>query len=403
MGSSHSWAPLGLADPGYAQIALRGAAFEGLHGPVDDSGRVWVGAATTVLRLHALLARVGRSLANLGSISAQTVAGLTATGTHGTGRLHPCLSAAVSGVRLVTMAGERREYTNEAHPVEMGYLRLSLGCLGVITGLRIQTVPLFYIAERQFTLPVQEGPAALQELVQGERDSGLRHRFSWFPHGRRTRVQAFAAVAPPAVLPEPFDRLGFAQRLEGKLLGEWLFAALLGVCGRFPALTPGIFRLADRLHFKNWAEPRTGRMFERINEHGIPRHEETEWAIPIEAAPEAWRAMRLGIQKHGIPADFLQELRTARADGIPLSAARERDVCWVSLYQTTPHRWPESLAFAADILGSLGGRPHWGKAFDPSGIAERVGPEFQAFEVFRREMDPGGRLLGPWHRRLGLG
>jgi FAD/FMN-containing dehydrogenase len=401
MGSGHSWSPLGLADPDHTAIELVEPAFLGLQSEVSPAGEVWVGAATPVLRLHALLAAHGRSLANSGSISAQTAAGLTATGTHGSGRMLPCLSAAVTGVRVVTTTGDIREYTVEEHPRELGFLQLSLGCLAVITALRLETVPLFYVAECQSAVPLDQGPEVLPGLVAAEATSGLRHRFSWFPHGRRARIQAFASVAPPAVLPDPFDRAPFRTRLEGRLLGEALFGALLAVCGRIPAAAPPVFRFADRIHFRN--DTRVGRLWERVNEHGIPRHRETEWAVPLDSAAEAWRAMRCGIAKRGLPADFLQELRPARRDGIPLSAARERDVCWVSLYQTSEHRWEESLAFADEVLGGLGGRPHWGKEFDPRGIADRVGPELAAFEGFRRSIDPPGRLLGPWHRRCGLG
>jgi FAD/FMN-containing dehydrogenase len=404
MGSSHSWSPLGVHDPGYTLLTLSAAAFQGLEGPPDAAGRVWVRAGTTLSALHGLLARHRRSLANVGSISAQTVAGIVATGTHGSGSQLPCLSALVSGVRFVTAAGEVREVTTESEPETLGFLQLSLGALGVFVALRLDTVPLFYVAERREVVPIDAAPEVFAERVAAEARTGLRHRCTWFAYAKTAGILSFEVVPAPEQLPEPFEVPSLRDRVEGRLLAEGLFGqVLLRATGRLPSLTPAVCRFAAAVRFRDQPTPRVGRLYERINEHGVPRHHETEWAVPLSEGPRAWRALRAEIERRGLPADFLQELRPAARDGVPLSAARDGDVCWLSLYQTTPHRWAESQAVAEDVLGGLGGRPHWGKSYDPARVRERVGAPFDAFEACRRRLDPTGRFLGPWHRSLGLG
>ncbi len=404
MGSSHSWSPLGVHADGYTLLTLSAPAFCGLEGPPDEDGRVWVRAGTTLSQLHGLLARHRRSLANVGSISAQTVAGIVSTGTHGAGSTFPCLSALVSGVRVVTAAGEVRELTAESHPDELPCWQLSLGLLGVIVALRIATVPLFYVEERHEVVPADAAPDVLLERIAAEATTpGLRHRFVWFAYAKTAQILSFAPVPAPDVLPEPFEVPPLGARLEGKLLAEGLFGqGLLRLTRHVPSATPAVCRFAAAVRFRPSA-PKVGRLYERINEHGVPLHRETEWAVPLAEAPRAWRALRAELEGRGLPLDFLQELRPARRDGVPLSAARERDVCWFSVYQTTRHRWDETLRVAEDVLGGLGGRPHWGKSFDPARVRARVGAPFDAFEAVRRRLDPDGRLLGPLHRACGFG
>lgn len=404
MGSSHSWSPLGVHADGYTLLTLDAPAFQGLDGPPDADGRVWVRAGTTLAALHGLLARHRRSLPNVGSIAAQTVAGLVSTGTHGAGSTFPCLSALVSGVRVVTAAGEVRELTAEVDGEALGAWRLSLGLLGVIAAVRLATVPLFYVEERREVVPADAAPDLLAERVAAEAATpGLRHRFVWFAYADRAQILSFRPVPAPDALPEPFEAPSLAARLEGKLLAEGLFGqGLLRLTRAVPAAAPAVCRFAAAVRFRPFA-PRVGRLAERIQEHGVPRHRETEWAVPLARAGEAWRALRSALEGRGLPLDFLQELRPARRDGVPLSAARERDVCWLSVYQTTPHRWDEALRVAEDVLGGFDGRPHWGKSFDPARVRARVGAPFQAFEAQRRALDPDGRFLGPLHRACGFG
>ena len=116
-----------------------------LPGDVDIDGDVaWVPAGMRYGELAAQLAASGRALHNLASLPHITVAGATATGTHGSGVRNGSLSAAVAGLDIVRADGELVRLRPE-DPEFPGAV-VHLGALGIVTriGLRIQ--PAFDVA-----------------------------------------------------------------------------------------------------------------------------------------------------------------------------------------------------------------------------------------------------------------
>src|SRR5688572_15015059 len=95
IGSLHSWS--GLVAAADVAVDLRHFDEVQLIGSAAE-GRVQVGAGCTIDRLLAELRRHGRTLPTVGAIVKQTIAGATATGTHGSGA--SSLSHLVDGVRL---------------------------------------------------------------------------------------------------------------------------------------------------------------------------------------------------------------------------------------------------------------------------------------------------------------
>jgi L-gulonolactone oxidase len=67
---------------------------------------VTVRAGTRLRDLNDALAAQGRALPIVGSIAAQTIAGMIATGTHGSSLVHGNLSSLVEGLRLIDGRGE---------------------------------------------------------------------------------------------------------------------------------------------------------------------------------------------------------------------------------------------------------------------------------------------------------
>ena len=168
-GSGHSWS--GVAAPHDRWLMFhkmpRGVKVEG------DLVRV-TGNVTLSTLCDALEAQ-GRMLPNLGSVTAQTVIGATATGTHGTGATLPILSAGVVGMRLVTGAGERVSLGPD--DPTLNDARVHLGALGVVTELTLRTIPRQRLRERLINLPFGEVLERLDELVNTHRHL----RLWWLP------------------------------------------------------------------------------------------------------------------------------------------------------------------------------------------------------------------------------
>ena len=113
------------------------------------------------------LAAHGLACANLGDIDVQSIAGATATGTHGTGARLRNLSAAIcarssscspTAARVELDAGD-----------ELLAARVSLGALGVVSAVTVQAVP-------AFTLEGVDAPAPLDETLDRLDELGRRQR-----------------------------------------------------------------------------------------------------------------------------------------------------------------------------------------------------------------------------------
>ena len=108
-----------------------------------DARRVTVPAGMQLRALNSLLAANGLAMPNLGDIDVQTVAGALSTGTHGTGAKLGCLSTFVTGLTLVTAAGEVFACSATENPDIFQAARVGVGALGVITEVTLQVTDAF--------------------------------------------------------------------------------------------------------------------------------------------------------------------------------------------------------------------------------------------------------------------
>ena len=143
IGTRHSFND--LADNGATLVSVTGIAPD----PVIDeaAGTVTVGAGTSYGALAAWLQDRGRALANLGSLPHISIAGATATGTHGSGSGNRILSAAVAGLEYVAADGELLRRRTRATRTLTGCPSAS-GAFGIVVRVTLDTEP---------TLPGQAG------------------------------------------------------------------------------------------------------------------------------------------------------------------------------------------------------------------------------------------------------
>ena len=126
-------------------------------------------AGITLGALSDELWRHGLAFENLGDIDVQSIAGATATGTHGTGSKLPNLSAALHSIELVTADGSTVELNESRDPDGWRAARVSVGALGVVTAVTLQAVP-------AFTLEGHDVGRPLDEVLGEHRRAGRRLR-----------------------------------------------------------------------------------------------------------------------------------------------------------------------------------------------------------------------------------
>ncbi|MEZ3160403.1 D-arabinono-1,4-lactone oxidase [Microbacterium sp. BWT-B31] len=347
---------------------------------LDEAERtVTVAAGTRYGVLAVWLDERGWALGNLGSLPHISVAGATATGTHGSGDANSVLSTSVRALTYVGADAEVR-VIRRGEP-DFDAVVVGLGAFGVVVAVTLDIQPSFRLRQDLYTGVTWDAALADWPAVTAAGYSvsvfskwdDTQLEFVWV----KTRLDADDDPVP--------DTLAGGIRVTGgdSPLGvEDNVTELAGVPG------PWMLRLP---HFRLDAQPSFGDEIQ------------SEYFVARADAPEALRAVRaLGgsIRPHLI----WTELRTAAADGLWLSPAYERDVAIIHFtWFNHPEGVGDVLPRIEEALAPFGARPHWGKrhGFDRAAI-ERVHPRLaDARAVFER-LDPEGRFVNAHLVRVGV-
>ncbi|WP_327378333.1 FAD-binding protein [Streptomyces sp. NBC_01216] len=388
VGTGHSFTAIAATDG----LLIRPHLLAGIRRIDREAMTVTVESGTPLERLNAALAREGLSLTNMGDIMAQTVAGATSTGTHGTGRDSASLAAQIRELELVTADGRVltcSEQGNDEERALFAAARIGLGALGVITALTFAVEPLFLLNAR-------EEPMAF-DRVTSEFDAlhaeNEHFEFYWFPHTDNCNTKRNNRSAGPAA---PTGR--FSGWIEDEFLSNGVFQLACSLGRAVPPVIPSVAKISSRalsartytdIPYKVFTSPRRVRFMEM------------EYALPREAAVSALREVKAMIERSPLKVSFPVEVRTAPADDIPLSTASGRETAYVAvhLYKGTPHR--AYFTAVERIMTAHGGRPHWGKVHtrDAGHLAE-VYPRFAEFTALRDRLDPDRLFANDYLRRV---
>ncbi|QLQ35687.1 D-arabinono-1,4-lactone oxidase [Micromonospora robiginosa] len=353
VGSGHSSSPLVRTDG----ILL---GLDRLAGVVSDDGRTataWAG--TTLKALGEGLHDAGLAMDNLGDVDYQSIAGATATGTHGTGLGFGNLSTQLTGVRLVTGAGEVLEIAADRNPELLPAARLSLGALGVVTRVTLDVQPRYELHRRSWCARLDWTLDHLAELQHTNRNMD----FYWYPRSDRTQIRVINRV----------DDARDQSRWPG-------------------ACTPD-------------GEPRqsqVGPTHRTIPRHRELRFEEIEYMLPAEAFAACFAEVRRRIrERHRRLAGWRVLVRTVAPDDIWLSNAYGRPTTTIACLQNTSLPYEDYFHDMEAVFRHHGGRPHWGKKHWLGARELRpLYPRWDDFQAVRRRLDPDGVFLTPDLARL---
>ncbi|MGF6886570.1 FAD-linked oxidoreductase [Nocardia sp. GAS34] len=346
------------------------------------TGLVRCEAGISLGALSAAMWQCGLAFANLGDIDVQSIAGATATGTHGAGIGLPNLSASLRAIELVLADGTVLEIDAATEPELIRAARVSLGALGVVSAVTLQAVPAFTLDSVETTVRLDEVLGNMDELVDGN------DHFGFFAFGHSPLVMTKVwnrAEAPPA----PPGRT--REWLEDVLLTNYGYWGACAVGKAVPSWIPAINRTVTRLSGSQHRIDRSYRVF------ATPRRvplTEMEYAIPREHAAEAVLRVRHVAQRHPVPTPL--EVRFVAGDDSYLSPAHDRDSCYIAVHQYRGLPWQPFFGEVEQILMEYGGRPHWGKRhFRTAETLRNAYPEWDRFARIRSELDPHGRFTNP--------
>lgn len=388
VGAGHSWNAIVLTDAHLVSLDRMNRLIE-----VDtQAGTARMDGGIRLKDLIVALDAHGMALSNVGSVTEQSIAGATATGTHGSGASHGNLASRICALRLVTASGEVLALS-EADGDRFLAARLGLGALGVVSELTLRVEARYELEERAFGLTFDE--AVDQAATLAEQYEYVK--LWWLPHTDRVQVYTYTRTQA-----ERRPRSGLARWSDRTLLrGVFTFVLWLGA--RFPSWVPGLNRVVASQHFKpavyvdRW---------DRLLVIAMPPvHREVEYAVPLADTAAVLREVKARIQREGLKVNFPVEVRFVAGDGSLLSPAfGEGPVAQIGCY-IGESRDTEALfrGFEADVQ-ARGARPHWGKELDctPAYLA-RAFPGYERFKAVRDALDPSRtfsnvfieRLLGP--------
>ncbi|MBD0744577.1 D-arabinono-1,4-lactone oxidase [Streptomyces sp. CBMA152] len=385
VGTGHSFTTAAATDG----VLIRPDLLTGIREIDRTAMTVTVAAGTPLKRLNAVLAREGLSLTNMGDIMEQTVAGATATGTHGTGRDSASIAAQITALELVTADGSLLTCSAKENPEVFAAARIGLGALGVVTAIT-------FAVEPEFLLTAREEPMTF-DRVTGEFDElfaeNEHFEFYWFPHTGNCNTKRNNRSAGPAA---PAGRV--SGWIEDELLSNGVFQLACSLGRAVPATIPAIARISSRalsartytdIPYKVFTSPRRVRFVEM------------EYALAREDVVDVLREVRALVDRSGLRVSFPVEVRTAPADDIALSTASGRDTAYIAvhLYKGTPYQ--AYFTAVERIMTAHGGRPHWGKVHtqDAEYFAEAY-PRFGEFTALRDRLDPERRFANAYLRRV---
>ncbi|MFG1898093.1 D-arabinono-1,4-lactone oxidase [Micromonospora zamorensis] len=357
VGSGHSSSPLTRTDGILLSV-------DRLAGVItEDAGRARVWAGTKLKALGEGLYDAGLAMDNLGDVDYQSIAGATATGTHGTGLGFGNLSTQLAGVRLVTGTGDVLEISADENADLLPAARLSLGALGVVTQVTLDVQPRYELHRRSWCAHLDWTLDHLAELQHTNRNMD----FYWYPRNDQTQIRVLNRM----------DR-GSDER-------GWDMP-------RVPGPDP----------FGAPRDVRSGPVHHTIPQERDLRFEEIEYMLPSEAFPACFAEVRRRImQRHRTVTGWRVLVRSIAADDIWLSNAYGRPTTTIACLQNTSLPYEDYFRDMEAVFRQYGGRPHWGKKHWLTARDLRpLYPRWDDFQAARQRLDPDGVFRSPDLARL---
>jgi len=384
VGAGHSFTGIALTDGHLLDLSD----YNTVLNADPDSRTVTVQSGIPLHQLNDQLWDLGLGMQNLGDIAYQSIAGATATATHGTGIKFGGLAAQITGMRIIASDGSVIECRADKEPAVFNAARVGLGALGLVSAVTLQCEEAFNLHAIEQAERVDDVLANLDENVSANE----HFEFFWVPHTGWALTKRNNRTTAPA---KPRPR--WKEFRDDIIYNNVLFSIICRAGRIRPSLAPALARAfptsgrteyIDR-SYRVFASPRLVRFYEM------------EYSIPIEAAQEAFNRIREYVAQSGLMITFPVEVRFTKGDDIPLSTANGRDSCYIAIhvFEGTPYQ--QYFSAVEDIMDDYGGRPHWGKLhFQKAETLEPRYPEWKAFQAVRKRLDPDGMFSNPYLDRV---
>ena len=380
VGAGHSFTPLVPTDGTIVSLSR-------LSGVVEhdaQSMQATIMAGTRLGEVGQPLADVGQALVIMPDIDEQSLAGCLGTATHGTGAGLQSMPSYVTGLQLVTAAGEIIDCDADNNPEIYEAARVSLGSLGFITRVRMQN-------QAPYRLKRQTVWREFDEILEVAEDLAEQHRnfeFFYVPFSGMGYTDVHDLTDEPLVSSETLDTNEGAMDLKtARDWLEWSPGLRELILGTYMSTIPD--EIIIESSWKNYT-----------NERNV-RFNEMEYHLPREQGLQALREIRTAIESQHHEVFFPVEVRFVKGDDVWLSPFYQRDTMSIAVHRYFEEDFQPYFRTIEPIMRKYGGRPHWGKLNNLSGEQLRaMYPRWDDFAAVRAKLDPQGRFLNDYLRGL---
>lgn len=395
VGAGYAWSPLVPVEG----TLLSTARLRAVRRVDVERQQVTIEAGATVRELVDLVTAHGMSVRSPSMFMGLSVGGLLATGSHGTGLDAATFGDAVTSFELVTPDGSVRTVTDVDSPLARALL-CNLGALGVVTAVTLQCRPAFNVQEVHAPADIDDVAALIPSMLA---ENDFVELF-WMPPSRRAKFKLGNRTSRPAT-PVTGRRHPSA--------GDHFIAGLSPLFPYLAHLRPILDPLAQTVYDRIGTGVRvvSAPDFAHYNQ-AYPRCISSEFGIPIERAPEAWRWIHGRLRRYGDagarPVSLIVHARFCGPSRALIAPSAGRATCHLEVlsFHGNEHRHLFGEDFDLVMRSRFDGRPHWGKEiFNPAEAASGYGDDLDVFLDLRRELDPRQRFLNPFLRDqvFGLG
>ncbi len=385
IGSGHSWSPVSLS----RDFLMSLDRYQQILNLNREKHQVTVRAGIKLWQLNEYLYKQGYSLKNLGSVSAQSVAGAINTATHGSGIQFQILASQVASFKIILPNGNVLQLSKETDSDLFHLILVGLGSVGIISEVTLDIVPRYHLHEISEMISFDEASASVLHWIH-ECD---HLKLWWFPHIDRIMVYRYYRTQ------EHINDSKFRQVFFDEVLAKTGFKTLLWLGNKKPLRRPAINRFicTKLLNSINRVE----KSWKIFNVPMPPVHRETEWAFDIQKTPLLLNSYRDLINQGKHLVNFVQEIRFVKGDSFALSPCHKRDSIYIGAYHASNKDWLPLFHDFELFAKQHEGRPHWGKEFTVD--TNYLKKQFSCFNDFcskRNYMDPKGILLNDMTEQL---
>ncbi len=434
VGSGHSWSDVALTEG----FLLEPAGLARVPAPEPDFVRPeWAGrrlvraeGGARLKELNAWLDRNGLGLENMGGYDHQTVAGVTATSTHGSGIAFGPLNDALRSLDVVVGDGgvQRIEPADgptdrAAYEAHHGAARtlvqddhvfravtVGIGCMGVICTAMVEVRERFHLREVRELHPWAKVRADLEDGAVLAANEHYELAFSPYDDGYPYPFLVTTRNTTADPRDRPWDKRMRNWLVEAAALFPFTPQVINLILDIAPSLAPAMLRGSVTALVKDEYDEVSFKVFNIGNLNVLPAYS-TEIGVPmdgrhIEAVETIFRVARERRELGRVYQSSPIALRFVKASPAYLSMMNGRDTMMIELIGLNGNDGGVELLKAyEEALYALGGRPHWGHINTLSGshgFVESMYPQLREWLDVRARLDPGGVFDGPFTKRVGL-